>query len=137
MLTLYYPKTNIVGRTPDWQSRQFARWSVRDLVTRPLTPEEYLNRPLVRRSRYLWQGRDSLGQWRKFYLGATRDHWHEAQLRIALYDGARRIRLLSRPFEATVRDRILLARVIGRWESYDYDGLQLRITCDDLRVFGR
>lgn len=134
MLRLYYPRRNVVGKSPDWQLRLFSRWSVRDLVTAPLTPQEFLQRPLVRRSRYLWQGRDVQGQWRKFYYGATREGWLETQLRLALYDGSQRIQFLTRPFEPTVRDRILLARVVSRWDGHDFDGLQLRITCDDLRL---
>lgn len=134
MLKLYYPRHNLVGRSPDWQLRLFSRWSVRDLVTQPLTAEEFLARPLIRRSRYLWQGRDSLGQWRKFYAGATREAWQECDLRLALYRGQQRVRLLSRPFEPTVRDRIVLARVVGRWADHDFDDLLLRVTCDGLRV---
>ena len=134
MLKLYYPRQNLVGKSPDWQLRLFAQWSVRDLVTHPLTPEEYLARPLIRRSRFLLHGRDSHGQWRKFYQGSSRDDWNESDLRLALYRGQQRVRLLARPFESTIRDRILLARVVGRWSNYDFDDLDLRITCDDLRV---
>lgn len=134
MIKLYYPRQNIVGKSPDWQLRLFSCWSVRDLVTHPLTPEEYLTRPLIRRSRFLLNGQDSLGQWRKFYQGSSRENWNEADLRLALYRNQKRVRLLTRPFEPTVRDRILLARVVGRWSSYDFDDMQLRITCDDLRV---
>lgn len=134
MYRFHYPQRNYLNSSPVWQTRWATRWSVRDLVTDPLTPEEYLARPLVRRSRYLWHVKDNQNEWRSFYQGASLEHFVDTDLRLALYDNRKRMQLLSRPFEPTVRDRILLARVVGRWSKYDYNGLQLRITCDDLRV---
>jgi hypothetical protein len=134
MLSIYYPKRNLLNCSPVWQQRLVSVWSIRDLVTDPLTVEEYLARPLVRRSRYLWQVKDSQNQWRSFYQGASLEQFRDSCLRLALYNGSNRIKLLARPFESTVRDRVLLARVASRWADLDYGGLQLRITCDDMRL---
>lgn len=135
MFELHYPARNLLNCSPVWKKRLVSRFSVRDLVVNPLTPEEYLARPLVRRSRYLWHVKDNCNQWRSFYQGASLEHFRDTHLRLALYDGRSRVKLLARPFESTVRDRVLLARVVSRWSQYDYDGLQLRITCDDLRLY--
>jgi len=135
MFELHYPARNLLNCSPVWQKRLISRFSIRDLVVEPLTPEEYLARPLVRRSRYLWHVKDNYNRWRSFYQGASLEHFRDTCLRLALYDGRKRVRFLARPFESTVRDRVLLARVVGRWSGYDYDGLQLRITCDDLKLY--
>ena len=135
MFELHYPARNLLNCSPVWKKRLVSRFSVRYLVVNPLTPEEYLARPLVRRSRYLWHVKDNYNQWRSFYQCASLEHFRDTHLRLALYDGRSRVKLLARPFESTVRDRVLLARVVSRWSQYDYDGLQLRITCDDLRLY--
>lgn len=110
---------------------------VRDLVSDPLTVEEFLRRPFVRRSRWLAFAKDNeLEQWRQFYLGSTEEFASPGNLRLALYEpgGSRPKEILGREFRPTVFDRKLMMRLLRRWNHQDHGDLQLRICCDDLRL---
>jgi hypothetical protein len=105
--------------------RHFVVRRLRDLVAEPLTPEEYLRRPFVRRSRYLVVGTEiDANQWRQFYAGCSMEYPSPSQLRIALYEpGAKKpAKLLHRAFDATVTDR----EALRRWLLRNADDLQLR-----------
>jgi hypothetical protein len=136
-LTLHYPRTSHVGflHHPDFAQRTFEILQIRDLVRQPLTPEDYLRRPFVRRSRYLAIAREQ-GKYRQFYLGCSLEYQAPSQLRLALYapDSQRPCELLARPFESDPRDRKVLLRLLARLQQKSFGQLQLRIFADDLRV---
>ncbi len=109
----------------------------RDLVAEPLTISDYLRRPLIHRGRWLIVGTDTAtGQIRQFYLSTTREQYRPLPLRIGIYEaGAKRpTKILFRPFEPTVRDRILLSRLVGRLNEDGTDEASLRIFADDLKI---
>jgi len=121
----------------EFRSRQVIVRSVRDLVERPLTPDEFLRRPYVRRSRWLVRGiENDSQQFRQFYTGVTPQFAAPSQLRVGLYepDGVRPVQLLGRGFEPTIKDRRILIRALDRWLSHDYGELLIRIFSDDLRL---
>lgn len=112
---------------------------IRDLLANPLTPEEFLRRPFVARSRWLIYGidRDRRAD-RKFYAGSSLQFRSPGTLRIALYDpdGTRPVDYLARAFAPTNDDRRVMVRWLIRWRNEDFNGRLLRILCDDCRVVG-
>lgn len=112
-VVLTYPESTLVEAETRFRRRRIQVKSVRDLATDPLTPEEYLRRPLVQRSRHLVTAYDldSRG-WRQFYIGCSLEYASAIELAIAACpaDGQGDATIISRPYEATRRDRILLAR---------------------------
>lgn len=133
---LHYPTlTDVHAELTEWRRRELIIYRIRDLVQHPLTVEEYLHRPFVRRSRYLVIGKE-FGRWRQFYLGSSREFFTSGQLRLGLYRQNDRLPtyLISRPFDNTPEDRRMLYNAVERWAKHDFGQLQLRVFCDDLRV---
>jgi hypothetical protein len=63
-LVVHYPVSTHITAEPVFRRREFLVKGVRDLVRDPLTVQEYCNRTLVRRSRWLVHARDvQLGEW--------------------------------------------------------------------------
>ncbi|QEG43757.1 hypothetical protein [Roseimaritima ulvae] len=138
-LDIQYPCCTLVETLNEFRLRRIHVQSVRDLVASPLTPEEYLHRPFVRRSRWLVIGFDEVaGAMRKFYLGSSRELCRPGLMRLGLYEpGATApYAIVSRPFLETRRDRLLLAAVLMRQSESENDlaGLRLRILADDLQL---
>jgi len=138
-VTIHYPTTTQVGFFDRVQKkpRQIVVRSIRDLVREPLTPEEFLRRPFIRRSRWLVRAFEiEHKRFRQFYLGSSLEFEAPCQLRIALFDPHEPFpkKLLFRPIEPTMQDRKLLARALLKWRDKDFGGLQLGIYSDDLRL---
>lgn len=132
-----YPTCTLVNAQLEFRPRKLVVKKVRDLVVDPLTPADYLRRPLNHRGRWLILARDlETGQLRQFYWSTVKDHFRPLPLRLGLYGPGnhRPLELLSRPFEPVVRDRILLARAIQIWSKKVDQSLRLGVFCDDLRV---
>ncbi len=139
VVTIHYPVSTHVRHIgiAIVKPRQIVIRAVRDLVSEPLTPEEFLRRPYIRRSRWLVRGYEpDHRRFRQFYLGSSLEFMAPSQLRLALYElgAARPHELLYRAIEPTVRDRKLLARAMTQWRDRVYGGLQLRIYADDFRL---
>ena len=140
-LEIQYPSSTHVrfmDFPPAYRLRQLQVVSLRDLVADPLTPDEFLRRPFVRRSRWLVSAFEAgTMRFRRFYLGSSLEYAAPSQLRLALYDpdGERPDAILSRPFEPTVADRKLLTRAIQAWRARDFGGRVLRVFTDDLRIY--
>ncbi|MCD0460023.1 hypothetical protein [Roseiconus lacunae] len=136
-LQIHYPDTTLINAIANLKRRKIHVHQIRDLVAEPLTPEEYLRRPLIRRSRWLVSAfDDSCGGWRKFYLGSTTEFETRGDLRLALYepDGIRPYKLITRGFNESRRDRVLLAKTIMAYAAaFDDHDLVLRVVADDLR----
>jgi hypothetical protein len=136
----HYPVTTHVrycGMEIGVRRRHLVVRRIRDLVAEPLTPEEFLRRPFVRRSRYLVVGTEIENhQWRQFYVGCSKEFRAPSQLRLALYEPSakRPAKLLHRSFDSTVADRDALRRWLLVHGTDDFKGLLLRIYADDLRV---
>ena len=138
-VTLTYPDCTLVESLARLRRRRIVVKHVRDLVADPLTPAEYLRRPLVRRSRWLITGFDQDRQsWRQFYLGSTREFASPGFLRAAVYrvGESQPFDLISRPFGPSKLERRVLARVIDRYQSARLGRLTLRVLADDFAVIG-
>ncbi|TWT96247.1 hypothetical protein [Neorhodopirellula pilleata] len=128
-----YPESTQVESQTTFRKRRVQIREVRDLISQPLTPEEFLRRPLTHRSRYLLTAYDlDSAQWRQFYLGSSKEHATSGRLRIALYrPGAEKpTKIISRAFEPTRRDRIELARTLKQFRDQPHEGLELRVIPD-------
>lgn len=111
---------------------------IRDLVTEPLTLQEFLHRPYIVRSRWLAIGWDIEKRvWRQFYLGSSDEYQAIGQLRFAVYHPRRLLpsRVVSQGFDATIDDRELMLRVLKRWQEKGRPTYNLRVCCDDMRLF--
>ncbi|KLU07665.1 hypothetical protein RISK_000342 [Rhodopirellula islandica] len=134
---LTYPESTLVEANTTFRRRRLQIREIRDLITDPITPEEYLRRPLTQRSRYLLTAYDKDSKsWRQFYVGSSKEFLTDGRLRIALYEkgGTSPQKIVSRSFEATRRDRIALARAVKEMQEKDLAGLELRIVPDESRV---
>ena len=134
-LLLHYPHTTLVGTQWQFRRRRLEVVSVRDLLTEPLTPAEFMRRPLVHRGRWLVKARDlEQQQVKQFYLAATREFWRPTGLRAGLYwpcaEGDGPAELLTRRFGTTPRERIVLANALAQLQQIDWQGFDLRITID-------
>lgn len=133
-IELTYPESTQVESQTTFRRRRVQIREVRDLISQPLTPEEFLRRPLTHRSRYLLTAFDlDTEQWRQFYLGSSKEHAANGRLKIALYKPgeAKPTKIISRAFEPTRRDRIQLARTIKALREKAHDGLELRVIPDE------
>ena len=138
-LDIHYPDRTLIEKCSELKLRRIHVTRVRDLVADPLSPAEYLRRPMIRRSRWLVHAFDETNQaWRKFYLGSTQEFESPGSLRLALYEPetSRPYRILTRPFGDTHRDRRILAKVVADLNKQDHGELMLRILADDFRLVG-
>ncbi|MEO9594111.1 MAG: hypothetical protein ABJG45_21230, partial [Rhodopirellula bahusiensis] len=86
-IELTYPDSTLVESNTTFRRRYLQIREVRDLIADPITPEEYLRRPLTQRSRYLLTAYDKESKsWRQFYVGSSKEHLTDGRLRIALYE---------------------------------------------------
>jgi hypothetical protein len=116
--------------------RQLYVHRVRDLVAEPLTPNEYLHRPYVARSRWLILASELAAQPPKqFYAGTADNYRAPGILRLALYEpeSTRPRQLLGRQINPTPHDRRLLLRWINKVAD-KYPDFELRILAPDLAV---
>jgi len=136
-IKLHYPATTHVGfsREVPHKPRLFKILRVRDLVRQPLTVEEFLRRPFVRRSRYLLLG-DEGGNLRQFYVGNSKEFFSPSQLRLALYEpfSFRPHKLIARPFDDTLEERKQMLKILRSLPSLDFGDYELKVFADDLRL---
>lgn len=105
----------------------------RDLLTQPLTWQEFVRRPYIHRSRWLIRAWDiDLQEWRQFYPGTSPRFRSPGILRLALYEPGetRPTTWLGQQFEPTPADRKRMLRLVHRWLENPDSG----ITQDRLRV---
>lgn len=134
-LLLSYPTSTLVQTEWQFRRRLLEVVSVRDLVTEPLTPAEFLRRPLVHRGRWLVRATDTkTGRLQQFYLASSQEFYRPTGLRLALYwpdaPGSPPAELLPGRFAGTRRDRIVLANAVAQLRQIDFGGFDLRITVD-------
>lgn len=140
-LTIHYPKTRHIlhaERSP-LVARDVTVREVIDLVAKPLTPEEFLRRPYLRRGRWLIRATEKFGcreRWRQFYLANTAEFRRHGGLRLALYepDSCRPAKIISSEFSSSVVERKSLIRLVEKLRMHDFGDLKLRIVADDFRI---
>jgi hypothetical protein len=135
LLLLNYPTQTILQTDWTYRPRRLEVIHVRDLIRSPLTPEEFLRRPLIHRGRWLVKARDlDSNQVKQFYLASSKEYYRATGLRMALYwpgeTNERYAEVLPRRFAATKRDRIILALSLIKLKSTDFSGFDLRVTVD-------
>ena len=116
--------------------RQLYVHRVRDLVSQPLTPTEFVRRPYVARSRWLILASEKAAQSPKqFYPGTADNYRAPGVLRLALYepDATKPAFWIGRQIEPTPHDRRLLLRMINKVADQHPD-YELRIIAPDLAI---
>lgn len=140
-VVLKYPKVNHVAFAPEYVERSVCIYRIRDLVSEPLSIEEYCRRPYVRRSRWMLSGVDQAnGEWRQFYAGSILGRESPGLLRVGLFIPGEKApwRILTDPIGPTPQERTALARWLRRWSMEKKLGdFKLGVFCDDLRLVGR
>lgn len=134
-LLLSYPTSTLVQTQWKFRRRQLEVVSVRDLVLEPLTPAEYLRRPLLHRGRWLVRAKDLRTlRVQQFYLASSAEFFRPTGLRLALYwpesPQTPPAAWLPGRFAGTRRDRIVLANALAQLRRTDFGGFDLRITVD-------
>lgn len=138
-LTIHYPTHTHLHLLASckMRRRRIAVRSVRDLVTSPLTPEEFAKRPYIARSRWLISAYDLEGGcYRQFYLGTMQEFPAPQILRFGAYDVASGdlVRLIGRQFLPTIPERRGMLRVIRRLQARIESHERLAILAPDLML---
>jgi len=131
-----YPESTHVRfwRPDKMRRRKIVIQSVRDLVTDPLSVQEFMRRPFLLRSRWLVKAYEpAINQWRQFYWGSTREFATQGLLRVGLYepDAVKPSWLYGRPFQPTPKDRRELMKALQQWTKLDFGTATLRVFADD------
>jgi len=124
-------------RPDETRRRQLIIHDIRDLLTEPLSVQDFLPRPYILRSRWLAKAFEpERRRWRQFYLGSSREYAAPGILRVGLYErGATKpIKVYGREFQPTPEDRRALVKAIRQWARHDFGDAELRIFANDLRV---
>lgn len=134
-LQLSYPTSTLIESNWSFRPRQLEVVSVRDLLLEPLTPAEYLHRPLIHRGRYLVRAKDlEKRRIQQFYIASSLEFYRPTGLRLALYqpgpEKSEPASYLSKRFGVSRRDRIALAKTIAELWGLNWEGFELRITID-------
>lgn len=115
--------------------RQLKVKRVRDLVAEPLTPEEFLRRPFVARSRWLILATEGIGlPPKQFYVGSADNYQAPGVLRLAIYERGcmKPKRYFGPQIDETVLARRRLIQLLRQKMTHpDY---QVRVVADDLRL---
>lgn len=137
-LSIYYPDSTVVEpRKINWKPRSLIVHGVRDLVREPLSPAEFLRRPMLSRGRYLVLGFDqTVGGFRKFYLSNCRDQYRPTTIRLAMYSPEGKIIEILDEYAPTRRARIMAMRVVSKFAQEDFGENRLGLYCDDLQLVG-
>jgi len=132
LFTLYPRSTHVSVVKPVWVPRKFRILAVRDSVRYPLSVEQFLRRPMTRRSRYLVRVRDlETGARHSVYHRSLRDWYRETPLRVGIYDGSELKELLTTNWGPSVADRLGLVHFLQTHGNYDMGDLRLGILSDD------
>lgn len=140
-VALTYPISTHCRFWRPWEvcERELVIHRVRDLVSEPLSVEEYLRRPYLLRSRWLVRAYEPRHRrWRQFYLGSSVEFRAPSVLRVGLYEpeAKKPSQVLGRGFEATCEDRNLLTRALKLWNRHDFGEAKLRVFATDTRLIG-
>jgi hypothetical protein len=102
----WYPSCNKMGIPLEWVRRETLVTEIRDYSAKAITPEFFLERPLLRRGSTLIYGTDVLlNEPRKFYLEATPDYYLPT-LRLGLFSPDETlVDWIGKEYQATRKDR--------------------------------
>jgi hypothetical protein len=133
--TCYPRTTHLATASPRWEPRTFQVLGIRDLVREPLTIQEYLRRPMTRRSRYLIRVLDVQKQrYRSVYHRSMSDWYRETPLRIGIYEGLKLVDMTSHNWGPTLADRQSLIRFLQKFDGFDMGEFQIGIFSDDAEL---
>ena len=135
-LELHYPTNadvDIEGRV--YVPRVIQIRKCRDLVKDPLTPIEFLRRPLLSRGRLLLETADLFGQ-RRFYPANSLEFATKSPLRVGWFHPSRTlpVTILSRSFDNTSGERELLRQLLVDLANESFRDFRIGIFADGLKI---
>lgn len=136
-IEFHYPDNTFVGRKRGWRLRKVSVRKVRDLLSEPITVNDWYRRPHQLRGRYLITAIDhDNGKLRQFYPNNCKEWWHPALLKLGLYTPFSRKPevVFKESYGWTVHQRSLMNRAIEDILQTDLGCFELKIYCDDLRL---
>lgn len=135
LLLLTYPENTDVQSTTRFIRRRLRVHTIRDLCKKPLTPREFLRRPLVNRGRWLVLARDiDRRAYRQFYLASSKEFYHQPEIKVGLFENGSLLHLMQ-AFQPTRRERILASHYIKKVAINDFGpGITVGVYTDDLRA---
>ena len=138
LIRLTYPTvTDLDASDAEFRPRALQVLNVRDISRDPLTPIEFLRRPLLNRGRWLVTAKDiQERKIRQFYLASSIEYQQQPDLKIGLYHEGDLLEVLE-VFEPTRRERIAACNYIKSIvRNEDLGDCQICVFADDLRLFG-
>jgi hypothetical protein len=131
----HYPEFSSVADPITWRPVHFQAIGVRDLVTDPLTVEQFNQRPYLRRSRYQLRVVDlATGQRRTIYQRLLRSCFRDCPLRVGVYQGQKLVELMATNYGPSVADRRGLMAFLRKYIDSDFGDHRLGILSDDGEV---
>jgi hypothetical protein len=131
----HYPRSCSVADPLSWRPVHFQAIGVRDLVADPLTIEQFLRRPYLRRSRYQLRVVDlATGRRRTIYERLLRENFRDCPLRVGVYEGRKLVELMATNYGPSVADRRGLLRFLAKYSTTDFGDYRLGILSDDGEV---
>lgn len=136
IIQTHYPRTtHLAAGSIRWERRIFRVLGIRDLVKDPLTIDEFIRRPMTRRSRYLINVFDlQKNRYRSIYQRSMLEWYRETPLRVGIYEGPKLIDITTHNWGPTLADRRGLARFLGKFEGVNMGELRIGIFSDDLEL---
>lgn len=122
-------------RSIEWKLCAFNVLGFRDLVRNPLTVEEFLCRPMLRRSRYALRVEEIAGGPQKMiYQRLLHSEFRECPLRVGVYLGSELVELISTNRGPSIADRLGPVRYLNQFDDYDFGEHFLGVLSDDGEV---
>jgi hypothetical protein len=133
--TAYPSTTHLATPRPRWEPRRFRVLDIRDLAKQPLTIQEFLRRPMTRRSRYLVRVLDlDRGVCRSVYHRSMAEWYRETPLRVGVFHNSKLLELISTNWGPTLADRRGLIKFLRQFEGHDMGEFRVGVFSDDLEV---
>jgi hypothetical protein len=133
--TAYPVSTHVATPRLTWEPRRFRVLGVRDLARDPLSVEEFLQRPMTRRSRFMVKVYDiDRDVFRSVYQRSMLDYFRETPLRVGVFRQSKMVDLVTTNWGPTIADRLGLVQFLRSFDGHDFGEYRLGIFSDDLEV---
>ena len=136
VMELQYATGANVERKLKFNRRSLMVQRCRDLLREPLEIERFIQRPFLRRGRYVLEAVDlRLDEKRLFYLSNSKEFWSDSLLKVGVYDDSGKlIDVIGQPAGNTFFERLRMVTEIRSFQRR-YSTINLGVFSDDLRLF--
>lgn len=133
VLTDFYPVNSSIGSPKiDWEPCVLQVLDTRDLVTDPLTVEEFMCDPLQRISRFAYTVEDLESfETRTVYQRVLKSNFRECPIRVGVFRGSKMVNLFADNWGTTIDERRDLVQFLQLFEGENLGDLKLGVFSDD------